>query len=357
MKKKRELTAVGSYIFAGGFTLGVEKHFKILAHLEEGPYGVATFKLNRPKIPVYVGPETWPTSELHGRVNFVYCNPPCALFSVVGKSLRNGKDSWKTDSRRSCFERAFSLLDKIEPDALAIESVPLAFKRGREMLDEMAAHAMKRGYAVTHLLEDAQWYAVPQRRQRYMFIASRYGFNPGPMNWAPPTTVRETLEMVSDPGFHAPLRKEHQKLLKKMKPGDGLRGFWEDANPEEERTRTSQGVMGRPRFCEHRIVLDGTMGAFIGNFYIHPTEHRRLGIRECVALCGFPEDWKFAEDKKGFSELARGVMPNVAEYIARSVATAIHADVPSRPSVTVLDLRKPPKTEGQPYVENPVYIV
>ena len=42
------MKAIGSHIFAGGFTLGVEKHFDVLAHFEgDGAYGADTFALNR----------------------------------------------------------------------------------------------------------------------------------------------------------------------------------------------------------------------------------------------------------------------------------------------------------------------
>ncbi len=46
---------IGSFIFAGGFTVGVSKYFDVLAHLEDSNYGVNTFSANHPNIPVYIG--------------------------------------------------------------------------------------------------------------------------------------------------------------------------------------------------------------------------------------------------------------------------------------------------------------
>ena len=45
------MKALGAYIFAGGFALGVEKHFDILAHFEMKP-GVykKTFQANFPNV-------------------------------------------------------------------------------------------------------------------------------------------------------------------------------------------------------------------------------------------------------------------------------------------------------------------
>ena len=46
------MKALGTYIFAGGFTLGVSKHFDVEAHFEGKPaLYKKTFKANFPKIP------------------------------------------------------------------------------------------------------------------------------------------------------------------------------------------------------------------------------------------------------------------------------------------------------------------
>ena len=47
------MKALGTYIFAGGFTLGVKKHFDIEAHFESKP-GLykKTFKANFPKVSI-----------------------------------------------------------------------------------------------------------------------------------------------------------------------------------------------------------------------------------------------------------------------------------------------------------------
>ena len=50
------MKALGTYIFAGGFTLGVKKHFDVLAHFEDKP-GLykKTVKANFPDLPIYEG--------------------------------------------------------------------------------------------------------------------------------------------------------------------------------------------------------------------------------------------------------------------------------------------------------------
>ena len=112
-------TAIGAYIFAGGFTLGVREHFEVRAHLEESKYGVATFTKNQPGIPVYFPPENWPISTLkrdHEPIHFVYGNPPCAAWSGAGAATKKGRScssSWRPKS--SSLKKASGLSDTVLP--------------------------------------------------------------------------------------------------------------------------------------------------------------------------------------------------------------------------------------------------
>jgi len=62
--RRRRPTAVGAYIFAGGFTLGVREYFDVLCHLEDGPYGIATVRHNLPELPIYIEEPSWPLKDL-----------------------------------------------------------------------------------------------------------------------------------------------------------------------------------------------------------------------------------------------------------------------------------------------------
>ena len=336
-----ELTAAGAYIFAGGSTIGVEHHFKVLAHLEDRPpYGGKTFRLNRPWIPIYAGHDRWSAAGL-SPLDYLYANPPCAIVSVAGRSVRNGPDSWRTDERTHCIYRSFAEFRRVKPKFFSLESVCQLYTRARPLVDDMEAQALADGYSVTHLFINAKWHGIPQDRKRYFFTAHKQDFSPATPNYAPPTTVREVLSEVEEPGFVHPSTKRWTPLFKKLKQGEGLRGRWEQENPPETWQLNPQGgVIGRPRQMEHRIWMDRPMGVFIGDFFVHPTKARRLGLEEAKALCGFPADWEFSNPAQGFSELARGVMPPVAEWLARGAAESCRHGQPLRkPTSRVLDLR------------------
>lgn len=93
--RKKQLTAVGCFIFAGGFTVGVKAAgFDVLCHLEgDGGYGVPTVRLNFPDLPIYFGSDKWPLDALSDiDVDYVFGNPPC----LAGFTNVLTESGWRT---------------------------------------------------------------------------------------------------------------------------------------------------------------------------------------------------------------------------------------------------------------------
>lgn len=311
-------TALGAYIFAGGQTVGVSKHFDVLAHFEEGNYGVATARKNFSGLPIHVGVEDWPRQEYMHKADWIYCNPPCAVFSAAGKS-HGSKDGWRTDPRLQCYRNCFGLLD-LRPKFLTIESVTNAYKNGKEFMHELEDQAVSNGYSVTHVFVNARDCGVPQNRRRHFLVAHRGVFNARRPS-SKIRTVRQVLSRIRNSGWHRPVREDLKQYLPLIGPNQGFREFWERDNPPERQDVDPRGfVRGRPRMMEARLPWDTQMGAFIGDFYIHPTEPRNLGVNEARALCCYPSDWKYGcPEPSAFSEFARAVLPPVAEWLAEQI--------------------------------------
>lgn len=319
-------TALGAYIFAGGFTVGVkDAGFNVLAHLEGNDYGVSTARLNFPGMPIHVGRPTWPLDSFKGRVDFLYCNPPCAPWSAngirsQGKENR-GIGAWRTDPRVSCWRDCFDAFAAIRPRVFAVESVTGVYSDGRDMIDEYTRRALLIGYSVTHLYCNAKWTGLPQSRNRFFFVAHRAShFAVPPSNWAPPPTIGEVLGSVAEPGFTVPTIERHAYLLEHAKPGESLARTWMNITPEENRVVRDDGKMaGRPFASNRRLPIDKPMGAFTGNTMYHPTVNRALGIEEAKAICGYPPSFQFAGSPSiaWWALLARAVMPPVGEWMGR----------------------------------------
>lgn len=352
------MKAVGCYIFAGGFTLGVKKHFDVEAVLEGDDYGVSTMRHNQPEIPVHVGKAAWPLDILKGLYpEFVYCNPPCAVWSSAGSSAVRATD-WRLDPRVQCWKDSAELLEKLQPKVLAVESVPNAMTRGRELIDELAAYAMGLGYSVTYLFEDAKWLGVPQQRRRFMFVASRVRFDVEEMAWPEPITLGGALRRVNDPfrdddlPTKSALRDEHIHLVPGLPEGGRLRKVWETRNPESTWRRNSAGgVVGRPIFTFHRARSDRPSGVMSGCEVIHPTEDRLITVREWCELCGYPPDYRFVarSHKEACHLIARGVLPPVGEWLARNVRRCIERDeADPEPVLQLIDVSEPPGLVQRP---------
>ena len=334
-----EFTALGAHIYAGGFTVGVSPYFKVLAHFEDAPYGAETVQHNFPNLPIYTGGlMKWPLNEYKNKVDFGYANPPCAVWSVIGRSSRQkgGKKTWDQDPRVDCWQQVFAAFMALEAPIFAIESVTQAFTKGRSMIDDLASKAHAAGYNVTHLLVNAQYVGGAQRRKRYFFIAHKYEIPWETIQYQKyidnPQLPGPYLEQVRhDPGFMSmKMNQKHLDLLPKLKQGQGLRHLWEQENPPETWVHNRFGVSGRPRLTLHRIDPNRVLGTIVGCHFIHPTEDRALGNNELKVLMGFPTEYKFVHSNESAvpSLIARGVSPQVALWLARQVNRALTLKIP-----------------------------
>lgn len=353
---QQQPTAVGAFIFAGGFTLGVKRAgFEVLAQLENGKFGVATTERNHPGLPVHVDPATWPTAELGARgVDFVYGNPPCAPFSVANASpLKKGMhhDWWKRDARVSCIHQEFSLLETLKPRVWAWESVQPAFTRGRELVDELTHVAGTLGYSASYVFENSAHLGVPQQRRRFFCV-----FHDVRIDWQYPdpktvkmVTVREAFDALNATGLNTPpvayKNTYKDEFIAQMIPGEGPRETWERLNPEETWVRDSKGkVKGRPGFNSRRLVWDKPSNVHIGGAHLyHPEEHRLTSVKESQVICGYPPSYEFVATSVGdcYTQMARAVMPPVGQWLGENVIRAVRTnDRITQPEVWLQNLEK-----------------
>ena len=342
---------MGCFIFAGGFTVGVSKHFSILAHLEGSDYGVSTFRANFPDTPVYFPKERWIKAvELKMQPNFIYGNPPCAPWSSLGKH------KWKEDNRVECVDDLFSTIEMFDPDMWAWESVTGAFSQGRPKVNELTAKALDLGYSVTWFLHDSMYITdLPQSRRRFFMICHRYE-----LPWQMPTwehaTVSQFLKGIKPVYDNAcdTKRKDYwNHLYEYSEPGGSMiqafgKKWKEDHNGESmpgwsgDRDHRKR-VPGRPNFDCYRLHPDRPMGAFTGGTRLHWKENRALALNEVMAMCGYPPDYRWVTNASGvYGLVARAVMPPVGAYLAKTVKQALINHKPTSGHVYLVDFRNPP---------------
>lgn len=338
-------TAAGVHIFAGGQTVGFSKHFDVVAHLEQGTFGVNTAKANFPGLPIYTDERDWPRSL---DVDVLYGNPPCSPWSSLGKSLTGGKDNWQTDPNTVFTKQHFRQMALHDPKVWVTESVPQAYTHGRAMLMDMSEQAATFGYATTFLFIDTKFLGLAQQRRRLFFILHRIELDFEPPTGQPKTTM-DLLSQFQPYGLRYPgyvFESKHQDLFPLIKPGETLRNIWE---------REGKPGQWRSRFVDHRLYPDrpsGTVFGYVPPAFIHPQLDRYLGVDELAALCGFPANYAWRPQfspPKGAAEmdkvtlahkllerqahhtileLAKTVTPPAAEYLAANLAQGVEANRP-----------------------------
>lgn len=318
-------TAVGMYIFAGSFTVGVAQHFNVVAHLEGDGYGAKTFALNFPRVPAYWPKEAWPDFS----PDLVYGNPPCAPWSIVGASLIKGNDNWRTDPRTDCFSSIVDYGISHGAKVIAVESVQMLLTRGWEFLDSKVEQLLDAGYGVDIFRHDSVLWGLPQRRRRVFLVGSKVRLDWEQPKFVTPTTMAQAVigglkhglvQRLPDPYLPA---WELARTKRLSGQSGSLRRAWFELNPGLNK--------GSPRITTGVVHPHQPVGTIIGKTQIHHEHPRYLSEGEMKRLMGLPDDFEFWRPTQAkplylgavASEVARAVNPVIGAYLAKTVARGL----------------------------------
>lgn len=351
--KKKQFRAVGAYVFAGGFTVGVKAAgFDVLCHLEGRPaYGADIVRLNFPGLPIHEGADSWPVDKFATgpEIDFIYGNPPCAAWSGNNPNAHVA-DAWRTDPRVNCTREHFSLLERLRPKVWMWESVTAAATRGAELVEELTTAALTLGYSVTQVFHDAKDLGTPQTRKRWFLIAHRIEVKFPESALLPEISAVEALSKIrpiGPPAYDSGSNASFNEYLHLLRPGQRLRSLQEEHLMPEGgwEIKPNGHCRGRVGFGHVRLRDSGPATATVGYSMVHPTENRFLSVNEVQALAGFPQNYRFPGKDRGADQLdliARGVCPPVGEWFADRVAEALIRNVAvTEPVATVVDLITP----------------
>lgn len=319
-------TALGTYIYGGGFYFGAKNHVDVLAHMEDPKPIINTkvFQYNVPSVPIRYGNWDEYLMTVKNKVDIAFANPPCAIVSPIGRSNRHGKDSYKTDPRVQCWMNSAVNGLKVNAKVVIIETVPQILTKAKEMLEEYAWFFSENGYDTTLFLHSTRWMGSAQDRNRVFFIAHRG------VEWTPDDTyhwdesfvTNSALSIVEDkqPTAHK-FPEKWIPLYHKMKRR--ANGKWEGLRATAMREGTD-GPM--PMFMLGRLSREHHMGAFCGNYYLHPEEPRFLSMPEMRSLCGYPTSYRFEPQhlKMCQTVFAQAVMPAAGDYIMRATSKVLN---------------------------------
>lgn len=255
--------------------------------------------------------------------------PPCQDFSLGGKHRG-------VQGERG--ELVWDFLRKVEalaPTFFLFENVKglVAVRRHRlEAFDALVEAFAERGYRTEYRLLNALEYGLPQDRERVFVVGfredvwRRAGLEGFP--WPSPThpgakALPWPKVGPAEPSLPAGLPKE-------LTVGEAFRGVDGLPNHEDQLRPRSPRIGGTPegdtrgksfkRLHRHRYAPTVAYGH--NEVHIHPTEPRRISVREAMRLQGVPDWYAFPPRvplSKKYTAVSNGVPVPLAQRLAEAI--------------------------------------
>ncbi|NTW39230.1 MAG: DNA cytosine methyltransferase [Cellulomonadaceae bacterium] len=293
-------------------------------------------------------------------IDLVAGGPPCQPFSRAGRakirSLVNEGVRGADDTRKELWRSFIDVVLALRPRAVVMENVPdMAIGDDLRVIREIASLLEGAGYTVDYRLLDAWKHGVPQHRKRFILQARRDGVTPvwPEQNEARPT-VRHAIEDLPLLNGTTGARETRysgspQHALAKELRGEQTSIIYDhmtrpvrDDDREAFELMTSSTLYSDlpDRLKRYRSDtfndkykrldwddLSRTITAHIakdGYWYIHPSEHRTLTVREAARIQTFPDHFRFSGTRSdAFRQIGNAVPPLLGRVVAESIVAAM----------------------------------
>lgn len=262
-----------------------------------------------------------PISEIDS-ADIPICDGVIGGFPCQGFSLANTGRS-EDDQRNKLYLEFVRVISDKKPKFFVAENVKGILSLGNgQVFKRIVGDFADAGYLIYHQLFNAADYGVPQRRERVFLFGIRRNVDARPICFPPKPT-------------HAPREKAFNLGLKPwVSVGDALRHLPEPGvNNILNHQQPTQYKLRFNGYLGHRAI-DPTLpsptitarGDERGGVVIihHPSNLRRMTVREVAAVQSFPDDYMFCGSKtSGYRQIGNAVPPKLAEVIARSVLSSM----------------------------------
>lgn len=318
-------TAIDLFSGCGGLTLGLKlAGFDVVGAVEIDALASETYALNHPEVRLWQTDirDLDPESVLAalrlepGELDLLAGCPPCQGFSSI-RTLNGHREV--ADERNDLLFDFLRFVYAMRPRNVMMENVPplMDDRRFSRMRDELEAA----GYHVTADVRDAADYGVPQRRRRFIMVASLSETpqlaDPSPNR----VTVRQAIRDLpcagdsGDPLHDFPERRSeavHARIRSIPLDGGSRMDLPLDQQlPCHQRSNGFKDVYGRMAWDDVAPTITGGCIKPSKGRFIHPEEHRAITLREAAILQGFPGDYHFslARGKHACAEMIGNALP------------------------------------------------
>lgn len=293
---------------AGGLDLGFKKAgFHIKWANDVDPDSVLAYKANLGDH-IHLGDISRIDASLIPDADVLLGGFPCQGFSVANTGRR------QDDARNALYLEMLRILRAKRPRLFLAENVKgLTTIAGGEVLRRIIQDFEEVGYDVQWRLLNAADFGVPQKRLRVIIVGVRQDLGiqfsfPSPTHSNDPATglkpwvtVGEALGHFPDPDSkHSVLNHTYSKYKLRFNGYIGHRAI--DPNSP------APTVTGRGDNKGGVVVLH------------HPSNTRRMSVRELAAVQSFPDTYDFATNQSAsYRLIGNAVPPRLAEVLAKSV--------------------------------------
>lgn len=281
-----------------------------------------------------------------GELDILDGSPPCSAFSVAGKREKGwGKEKSYSDGKmqvaiEDLFYEFIRIAEGIQPKVIVAENVKgITFGEAKGKLNAFINAFEAIGYNVTYEVLNGADYGVPQARERTIFICVRndvadkvgmsflnlHNIFPAPTVESHVSMQEALADIVNDEEEVKMLREfvqnSYQKKFieplpfnpkKHTKPSDPEFRSW---NPKAS---CFNMIRPAPHLPSPTLTQQGQKRGMSGVF--HPEDNRKLTIKECKRLMGFPEDYILTGDfDQQVERLGRAVAPLMYKAVANSI--------------------------------------
>jgi DNA (cytosine-5)-methyltransferase 1 len=302
-RKKFRPTAFDLFSGCGGLTVGLKRAgFSVLAAVESWETACEAYALNHPDVhrvsedicKVDVAQLMRTLSLRAGQLDLLAGCPPCQGFSSL-RTLNGTR--LVVDRQNDLIFEFIRFAIVLLPKTILLENVPALETDERLVRVTSILKAAGYNYYAAKVL-DAADFAVPQRRRRLLFLASRVGQVRFPTPARRRVTVRSIIGGLPIPGKSGDALHDSQarhsphvaKMIKLIPKDGGSRAdLGSDAQlPCHQRLNGFHDIYGRMRWDDvSPTITTGCINPSKGRF-LHPEQNRAISLREASLLQGFP---------------------------------------------------------------------
>jgi len=264
--------------------------------------------------------------------------PPCQPFSKAGYWVTH-KNRLGSEDPRNMIGQYLRIIEEIRPDGFLLENVEsLLHPKNAEAVSDLKEAIDKLGYQFVVYRADALNFGVPQKRKRVFFIAS--------IKSEPKHTHGDEIEVTlnselllhervidwigkydSDKYFEPEeltVGKTYEEELKQIPPGQNYFALTERSNhpnPRFEANKRFWNFLLKLHPNQPSWTIAAQPGPWVGPFHWN---NRRLRTPESSAIQTFPEDYRFAGNRRSVQkQIGNAVPPLLGKAIVKHLIANI----------------------------------